>query len=65
VTTCCLHGRHCAAGAAGAELPNVKQQANDLDARLRCTLGAWLSMVGGYVMVGNETRRLMIAKRAF
>jgi maleylacetate reductase len=30
----------------GAGLPAVKADANDLDARLRCMIGAWLSMVG-------------------
>jgi len=30
----------------GAGLPAVKANANDLDARLRCMIGAWLSMVG-------------------
>jgi len=32
--------------ALSAGLPGVKEQANNLDARLRCMMGAWLSMVG-------------------
>jgi maleylacetate reductase len=32
--------------ALGAALPGVKKEANNLDARLRCMMGAWLSMVG-------------------
>lgn len=32
--------------ALGAGLPGVKKKANNLDARLRCMMGAWLSMVG-------------------
>ena len=32
--------------ALGAGLPGVKAKADDLDARLRCMMGAWLSMVG-------------------
>jgi maleylacetate reductase len=30
----------------GAALPRVKEDAHNLDARLRCMMGAWLSMVG-------------------
>ena len=32
--------------ALGAGLPGVKEEASNLDARLRCMMGAWLSMVG-------------------
>jgi alcohol dehydrogenase class IV len=32
--------------ALGAGLPGVKQEASNLDARLRCMMGGWLSMVG-------------------
>jgi maleylacetate reductase len=32
--------------ALGAALSGVKKEANNLDARLRCMMGAWLSMVG-------------------
>ena len=32
--------------ALGAGLPRVKADPNDLEARLRCMMGAWLSMVG-------------------
>jgi maleylacetate reductase len=32
--------------ALGAALPGVKKEANNLDARLHCMMGAWLSMVG-------------------
>src|SRR5262249_23333611 len=32
--------------ALGAGLPGVKEAASNLDARLRCMIGAWLSMVG-------------------
>lgn len=32
--------------ALGAGLPGVKENAGNLDARLRCMMGAWLSMVG-------------------
>jgi maleylacetate reductase len=32
--------------ALGAGLPGVKEEASNLEARLRCMMGAWLSMVG-------------------